>query len=168
MGQVFEQVGDALIQYGVVMSALAPLLSNPFTAGPAALAAGIALATLGKLMEAAFQGGSGSAAIATGVGNAQTINIALPGGVGQGGAPIPGAQPPAVPPGARPVPIPPSSSLTVASAIPAPTPTLPPASAQLGTGRSVTVTGNTFIGNWSPATEFQMMQAIRKAERRGF
>ena len=166
MGQVFEQVGDALIQYGVVMSALAPLLSNPFTAGPAALAAGIALATLGKLMEAAFQGGSGSAAIATGVGNAQTINIALPGGVGQGGAPIPGAQPPAVPFGARPVPILPPS-LATSSAIQAPAPNLPAPTAALGTPRAIAVTGNTFIGNWSPQTEAQIMQAIRRAERRG-
>jgi len=168
IGGVFEQVGEALISYGVIMTALLPALENIFTSGPAAIVAGAALAALGAAMQAAFQGGGSSGGgRAPGFGGPQTINIALPGGVGQGGAPIPGAQPPAVPPGARPVPIPPSGSLTVANAIPAPTPTLPPASAQLGTaGPPINIQVVT-LGRWSPTMQAEAMREIRLAMRRG-
>src|SRR6185437_2452297 len=53
IGSVFEQVGEALIQYGVIMTALLPALENIFTSGPAAIIAGAALAALGAAMQAA-------------------------------------------------------------------------------------------------------------------
>lgn len=56
IGQLMVQQGESLIAYGITMSATALGLSNPFTAGPAAIAAGIALTALGAAMGAAVQG----------------------------------------------------------------------------------------------------------------
>ena len=164
IGGVFEQVGQALVQYGVIMTGLAPLLSNPFTAGPAALGAGIALEILGKAMQAAFSGssgGGGSAAVPS-VGGPQTINIALPGGVGP--TTVPATQPPAVTSGAR-SPVLPSGSL--GSVLPAPHVALPPSGSLATAGATYVVSGNTFVGDWGPSVERQIMKRIRLAERRG-
>lgn len=65
-GQMFQEQGAALLQYGVIMLGLMPLLSNPFTSGPAAIAAGIALEALGAAFNAIASSnaapGSGSSA----------------------------------------------------------------------------------------------------------
>jgi hypothetical protein len=47
-GSVLTQLGQSLIQYGVIMLNLLPFLTNIFTSGPAALAAGVALVALGS------------------------------------------------------------------------------------------------------------------------
>lgn len=159
IGQVFDQVGQALISYGSIMTALAPFLSNPFTAGPAALAAGIALETLGKLMEAAFQGQSGAGATSPFSSGAQTINIALPGGVGGGGASLPVTQPPAVTPGAAKVPI-------VGQKPQTPTGSIGASAATLSTA-SMPVVQIVTLGRWSPEMQRDAMREIRIAMRRG-
>jgi hypothetical protein len=64
-GQMFMEQGQALLAYSAIMKPLTALLSNPFTAGPAAAAAGIALIALGAAFNAiatsGAQPGSGSA-----------------------------------------------------------------------------------------------------------
>lgn len=57
-GQMFQEQGAALLQYGVIMLGLMPLLSNPFTSGPAAIAAGIALEALGAAFNAIASSGA--------------------------------------------------------------------------------------------------------------
>jgi TP901 family phage tail tape measure protein len=47
-GDILVQLGQILIQYGITMEALRPFLMNIFTAGPAAIAAGVALIALGS------------------------------------------------------------------------------------------------------------------------
>lgn len=165
IGGVFEQVGEALIQYGVIMTALLPALENIFTSGPAALVAGAALATLGAAMAAAFGGGSGSHA--TAVGAPQTINIALPGGVT--GGTLPGAVPPAPTPGSKPVPILPSGSLAgLGSFSPQPQVALPASSALGAGGPPVTV--NVFLvgEKLDPYTQRVLTQNVRAGMKRGY
>jgi hypothetical protein len=50
LGSIFTQMGSELIAYGVIMLNLLPFLSNPFTSGPAAIAAGAALVALGSAL----------------------------------------------------------------------------------------------------------------------
>jgi hypothetical protein len=60
IGQIFTMMGQAYLSYGLVMSGLVPSLTNPFTAGPAAIAIGAALVALGGALGAvAGRGGNG-------------------------------------------------------------------------------------------------------------
>lgn len=62
IGQIFTMMGQAYIEYGVIMSGLVPTLSNPFTAGPTALAIGALLVALGGALGAISKGaGRGTA-----------------------------------------------------------------------------------------------------------
>jgi hypothetical protein len=58
LGSIFTQMGSELIAYGVIMMNLLPFLSNPFTSGPAAIAAGAALVALGSVLGGIATGGS--------------------------------------------------------------------------------------------------------------
>ena len=70
-------MGSALITYGLTMTGLMPLItSNPFTSGPAALAAGIALTALGAALGAAAGGkGGGGSTQSLAAATPQPINI---------------------------------------------------------------------------------------------
>lgn len=62
-GSIMEQMGAALIKFGVAMELVSAGLSNPFTSGPAAIAAGALLVGLGAALKAAVGGhgaGTGS------------------------------------------------------------------------------------------------------------
>jgi hypothetical protein len=61
LGGIFQQMGAALISYGLVMSGLLPALLNPFTSGIAAIAAGTALVALGGAL-GGIASGKGSTA----------------------------------------------------------------------------------------------------------
>jgi hypothetical protein len=52
-------MGSELIAYGVIMLNLLPFLSNPFTSGPAAIAAGAALVALGSVLGGIATGSKG-------------------------------------------------------------------------------------------------------------
>lgn len=58
-GTMLVDFGKALIRFGAIMEGLRPLLSNPFTAGPAGIAAGVALIALGTAF-ASIAGGPGA------------------------------------------------------------------------------------------------------------
>lgn len=60
LGSIFTQMGQSLLQYGLVMKGLLPALSNPFTSGFAAIAAGVALMALGGLLGGITQGRGGA------------------------------------------------------------------------------------------------------------
>lgn len=57
LGGIFTQLGAELITYGLIMEGLLPFLSNPFTSGFAAIAAGVALIGAGAAMGAIAGGG---------------------------------------------------------------------------------------------------------------
>lgn len=59
LGSIFSQMGKSLLQYGLVMKGLLPSLSNPFTSGFAAIAAGVALMALGGALGGMARGGGG-------------------------------------------------------------------------------------------------------------
>lgn len=65
LGNILASMGQALIAYGITMTKLLPHLLNPFTSGPAAIAAGAILVALGKslggLASGHGGGGGGSA-----------------------------------------------------------------------------------------------------------
>jgi len=75
-GQMFTEHGKALLEYGVIMSGLAPLLANPFTSGPASIAAGVALMALGAAFSAVSQSGA-----APGSGSSGTTGALSPTGI---------------------------------------------------------------------------------------
>jgi hypothetical protein len=58
IGDMMVQKGTAMLAEGLIMSGLVPFLSNPFTAGPALLAAGAALVALGSTLGAISTGGA--------------------------------------------------------------------------------------------------------------
>lgn len=64
LGGLFQQMGQALIAYGIAMLKLLPALLNPFTSGAAAIAAGAALVAIGAALTkiATKSGPSGHAA----------------------------------------------------------------------------------------------------------
>ncbi|MES2524033.1 MAG: hypothetical protein V4617_15105 [Gemmatimonadota bacterium] len=59
LGRIFMTMGKALIVHGAVMSGLLKALLNPFTSGPAAIAAGVALTALGASLAGAASGRGG-------------------------------------------------------------------------------------------------------------
>lgn len=62
LGQIFTQMGEAYLSYGLIMSGLIPTLANPFTAGPTAIAIGALLVALGSALGAIGKGaGRGTA-----------------------------------------------------------------------------------------------------------
>lgn len=60
LGSLFSQMGEKLVGYGLIMLKLLPFLSNPFTSGPAAIAAGVALMALGATLGGIAHGSGGS------------------------------------------------------------------------------------------------------------
>lgn len=62
LGSIMGQMGHAMIQQGIILMHLLPFLSNPFSSGPALIAAGIALTALGSTLGgiAGGHGGGGS------------------------------------------------------------------------------------------------------------
>lgn len=62
LGGIFQEMGKALTIYGLTMMGLLPTFSNPLTAGPAALAAGVALTALGAALGGAASGNKGGSA----------------------------------------------------------------------------------------------------------
>lgn len=63
LGSIFSKMGESLIEYGAAMTSLLPALSNPFTSGPAAIAAGALLLALGTALGGIATGtGSGGGA----------------------------------------------------------------------------------------------------------
>lgn len=59
IGGIFSQMGDTYLQYGILMEGLAKLLPNPFTAGFAGVAIGLALKAMAGALGAIGNGGSG-------------------------------------------------------------------------------------------------------------
>jgi len=148
LGQIMESMGKTLLAYGLAMVGLLPALSNPFTSGPAAIAAGVILTALGAALGAIASGGSsgGAGGGSAGVGPQDTTtNITY---YAPGATPAPQAAP-----------------LSAVAAVPAPR--MGDVS-QLRTMQPVTVTGNTFIGSWGPDVQRIMMREITEARRRGF
>lgn len=75
LGGIFMQMGKALLTYGLAMQGLLPALLNPFTSGPAAIAAGTALIALGGLL-----GGLATGKGSSGGGSSRTAqNVGAPG-----------------------------------------------------------------------------------------
>lgn len=58
LGRIFMDMGKTLLGFGKIMAALQKFLLNPLTAGPAAIAAGVALIALGAAL-ASIAGGTG-------------------------------------------------------------------------------------------------------------
>jgi hypothetical protein len=75
LGGIFQEMGKALLIHGLTMSKLLPALLNPFTSGPAAIAAGVALTALGAALGAAAKGGRVSAGGTQTVGGGTPISI---------------------------------------------------------------------------------------------
>jgi hypothetical protein len=67
LGSIMGQMGHAMIQQGIILMHLLPFLSNPFSSGPALIAAGIALTALGSTL-GGIAGGHGAAAGAAAAG----------------------------------------------------------------------------------------------------
>lgn len=61
LGGIFEQMGSAMIGAGVALLHLLPALSNPFTSGPALIAAGAIITGLGAALAASATGGGAHA-----------------------------------------------------------------------------------------------------------
>lgn len=57
VGQIFTQLGQTYLTYGIIMKSLAALLPNPFTAGLAGIAIGTALIAMGSALGAVASGG---------------------------------------------------------------------------------------------------------------
>jgi hypothetical protein len=77
LGGIFTQMGAELIAYGVIMLNLLPFLSNPFTSGPAAIAAGAALVALGTVLGGIATGPGGSKGGSSGGLQDKTTHITL-------------------------------------------------------------------------------------------
>lgn len=61
LGSIMMEMGQSLLFFGVSMLKLLPALANPFTSGPAAIAAGAALLALGGMLGGLAQGRKGAA-----------------------------------------------------------------------------------------------------------
>lgn len=66
LGGLFQQMGSALITYGMTMVKLLPALENPFLSGPAAIVAGGLLVALGGTLSG-IAGGRGTSSRGSGV-----------------------------------------------------------------------------------------------------
>jgi hypothetical protein len=78
LGSIFTQMGAELIAYGVIMLNLLPFLSNPFTSGPAAIAAGAALVAVGTVLGGLATGsGAGNGGGASSASRDRTTQITL-------------------------------------------------------------------------------------------
>lgn len=85
LGSIFTQMGEQYLAYGAIMSALAELLPDPFTAGPAALAIGVALIGLGAALGSIGGGGGSGAASRTVVSSGSPVGYSTPGVFVNGG-----------------------------------------------------------------------------------
>ena len=84
LGNVLVKQGEAYIAQSSIMLALAPLLSNPFTAGGASLGIGLALVALGSMLGAIASGGGGGGGGGSGsYGTPSPVNFT--GSIGAGG-----------------------------------------------------------------------------------
>lgn len=75
LGQMFSDQGQVLLTYGLTMLKLIPLLSNPVTSGPAAVAAGLALIALGAAFSGAVSGSSGGGGGSSGIGSITPTSV---------------------------------------------------------------------------------------------
>lgn len=66
LGGIMQQMGQALLSYGLAMQGLLPSLANPFLSGPAAIVAGAALIALGGVLGGIATGKSGGGGSAGG------------------------------------------------------------------------------------------------------
>jgi hypothetical protein len=81
LGSIFIDMGKALVSYGVLMTGLLSALTNPFTSGPAAIAAGAALIALGGALRGISHGGSSPGAVGAGFSSAGGSTLGGPGTV---------------------------------------------------------------------------------------
>jgi hypothetical protein len=86
LGNVLVKQGEAYIAQSSIMLALAPLLSNPFTAGPAALGIGLALVALGSILGGIASGGGGGGGGGGPVGPPGAVNFSSQIGLGANSA----------------------------------------------------------------------------------
>lgn len=80
LGGIMQQMGQALVTYGLAMLNLLPALSNPFTSGAAAVAVGGILIALGGLLGGLATGkgsGGGGGARATAASGTDSISISV-------------------------------------------------------------------------------------------
>jgi hypothetical protein len=78
LGSIMQQMGQSLLTYGLAMVKLLPFLSNPFTSGPAAIAAGVLLMGLGAALGGIATGdGGGGGGGGGGFNRDRTTNITL-------------------------------------------------------------------------------------------
>lgn len=68
LASIVQQMGAALVTFGIAMTLFGEGMKNPFTSGPAAIAAGAALIALGSALKAAV-GGRGGAGGSSGSGS---------------------------------------------------------------------------------------------------
>lgn len=162
--------GAAMVQFGqaalLQSTLMLELMHSLATMNPVAgIALSLAMIAAGEALEAAaqaaFGGGAGGAGAPSGAGGAQTINIALPGGVS--GGTLPGAQPPATVPGSPPVMLPTGA---LGSVLPQPQIALPAAGSLASAGPPMNIQIVT-LGRWSPDMQLEAMREIRLAMRRG-
>jgi hypothetical protein len=59
LGGIMQQMGAAMIEQGIIMTGLLPALMNPFTSGPALIAAGVLLSALGATLGGIASGKGG-------------------------------------------------------------------------------------------------------------
>jgi hypothetical protein len=81
LGSIFLQMGKALLVYGLAMEGLLPALLNPFTSGPAAIAAGAALIALGGLLGGIASGKGRSSRSIGGGGSFSSLGQSTPSSV---------------------------------------------------------------------------------------
>ena len=162
--------GAAMVQFGqaalLQSTLMLGLMHSLATMNPVAgIALSLAMIAAGEALEAAaqaaFGGGVGGGGAPSGAGGAQTINIALPGGVG--GGTLPGAKPPATLPGSPPVMLPTGA---LGSVLPQPQIALPAAGSLASAGPPMHIQIVT-LGRWSPDMQQEAMREIRLAMRRG-
>jgi hypothetical protein len=77
LGSIMQEMGKAMIAKGIILLKLLPFLSNPFTSGPALIAAGIALTALGATLGGIATGGGGGSGGGAGASRDRTTQITL-------------------------------------------------------------------------------------------
>jgi hypothetical protein len=93
LGGIMQQMGHAMIEQGVVLLHLLPFLSNPFSSGPALIAAGVALSALGSALGGIASGRGGSGGGGSSGFHDRSTNITLTAD-GLGGRNAPGGRDP--------------------------------------------------------------------------
>lgn len=78
LGDILSEQGSLYLKYGLIMQSLTPLLGDPFTAGPAGIAIGIALMALGSALHAsasAHSAGGGARGTTNAVGGSYASSL---------------------------------------------------------------------------------------------